>query len=229
MVKKLVKCLVIIFFIQHLSYAKIGDEIVYYAKKFIGVPYDPDPIGAYVREKKIVYDSEVDCMYLTFRVVELALAGGDENKALDFALDKRFKTHGILSNGKVLNYDDRFEYGEDMVLSGKWGKVINFDKNVIRYVYSSRLDTKIGYIPKKFYERIKGFIMNGDIIFLVKDPSRSIKGEIVGHLGILEVAQDVYIIHAKGSKNKGGAVVKEKLRDYLSKTKYIGFIITRFE
>lgn len=229
MVKKLIECMIIIFLIPSLSYGSIGDKIVFYVKKFIGVPYDPDPIGAYVRERKIIYDYEVDCMYLTFRCVELAFADGNDKKAIEVALDKRFKTIGILSNEYVVNYEDRFEYGEDMILSGKWGRVLELDRVFTRGVYSSRLNIEVNYIPKEFYSRVRSFMKNGDIIFFVKDPSKSVKGEIVGHLGILEVSEDVYLIHAKGTKNKGGKVVRERLKNYLDKTKYIGFIITRFD
>ncbi|MCS7299215.1 MAG: hypothetical protein RMJ37_04530 [Spirochaetia bacterium] len=206
---------------------QIGDRIVYYAKKFIGTPYDPDPLGAYVRERKIVFDSEVDCMYLTFRSVELAFADGDEKIALDIALDRRFKTRGFISNGVVLNYNDRFEYGEDMFLSGKWGKIItNYQTEK---VFSERLGEYILFIPKTHYGKVKYLVPNGSIIFFVKDPKNRLKDEVVGHLGILEkTGKELYLIHASGSKNKGGKVVREKLGRYLSRSKNIGFVITHF-
>ena len=41
------------------------------------------------------------------------------DKAIDIALDKRFITKGRLdSKGNVVNYEDRFQYGEDMLDSG---------------------------------------------------------------------------------------------------------------
>jgi len=70
-----------------------------------------------------VTDERVDCMYLTFRAVELALSHSPE-EATQIALEKRFHSKGILKDGQVMNYDDRFEYGEDMIESGKWGKDI---------------------------------------------------------------------------------------------------------
>jgi hypothetical protein len=98
----------------------IGERIAFWAEKFIGVPYDTDPLGEYVSKATIVADDRVDCMYLTFRAAELALSHTHE-EAIQIALEKRFHSKGILKDGWVFNYDDRFEYGEDMIESGKWG------------------------------------------------------------------------------------------------------------
>ncbi|MDP1758212.1 MAG: hypothetical protein Q8K77_00255, partial [Thermodesulfovibrionales bacterium] len=93
----------------------IGERIALWAEKFVGTPYDPDPLGEYVTKKAIVADERVDCMYLSFRAVELALSLTPD-KAIDIALDKRFITKGKLdSEGNVSNYEDRFQYGEDML------------------------------------------------------------------------------------------------------------------
>lgn len=219
--------LLILFSLSRGFTEQIGDKIVYYAKKFVGIPYDPDPLGAYVREKRIVFDSQVDCMYLTFRSVELAFADGDEELAVEIALDKRFKTRGVISNGVVLNYDDRFEYGEDMFLSGKWGKIItNYQTEKI---FSERLSEYISFIPKRYYNKVRSIIPNGSIIFFVRDPRNRLKDEVIGHLGILEkIGNELYLIHASGSKNRGGRVVREKLSRYLNRSKNIGFVITHF-
>jgi hypothetical protein len=48
-------------------------RIAYWAGRFIGTPYDPDPLGLYVRTNRIVADEAVDCMYHTFRSAELAM------------------------------------------------------------------------------------------------------------------------------------------------------------
>src|ERR1700690_2093600 len=101
----------------------VGDRIAFWAEQFLETPYDPDPLGCYVRDKSIVADEKVDCMYLTFRVVELALAS-DPSRAIEIALEKRFRGKGIIEEGKILNYADRFQYGEDMIESGKWGREI---------------------------------------------------------------------------------------------------------
>ncbi len=50
----------------------LDKRIAYWAGRFIGTPYDTDPLGLYVRTNRIVADEKVDCMYLTFRSVELA-------------------------------------------------------------------------------------------------------------------------------------------------------------
>ncbi|MEK6583095.1 MAG: hypothetical protein AABZ25_12000, partial [Nitrospirota bacterium] len=99
-----------------------GERIALWAEKFVGTPYDPDPLGEYVTKKVIVADERVDCMYLSFRAVELAMSLTPE-EAVNIALDKRFINRGKLgNNGKVLNYEDRFQYGEDMLDSGRWGR-----------------------------------------------------------------------------------------------------------
>ncbi|MBI5213849.1 MAG: hypothetical protein HY957_10865, partial [Nitrospirae bacterium] len=56
----------------------VGERIAFWAEKFIGVPYDKDPLGEYVSRTVITADERVDCMYLTFRAVELALSGTPE-------------------------------------------------------------------------------------------------------------------------------------------------------
>ena len=58
--------------------------------------------------------------------MELALSHTPE-EAIQIALEKRFHSKGILKDGKVVNYDDRFEYGEDMIESGKWGKEVTLE------------------------------------------------------------------------------------------------------
>ena len=91
-----------------------AERIAFWAERFIGTPYDRDPQGAYVTRTQILADDEADCMYLTFRAVELVLSRSPE-EAVQVALEKRFHTRGILRDGRVLNYDDRFQYGEDMI------------------------------------------------------------------------------------------------------------------
>ncbi|MGC8767446.1 MAG: N-acetylmuramoyl-L-alanine amidase-like domain-containing protein [Brevinematia bacterium] len=208
----------------------IGDDIVKYAKMFIGTPYDTDPLGAYVRNKVVVYDKEVDCMYLVFRSVELAFGNGDEDKSIDVALDKRFKTKGILSNGFVVNYEERFEYGEDMFLSDKWGKLVFTNTILLDKIFSERLNRYVSYVPKRNFKNVAKDIKNGSIVFFIKDPSKSKKGEVVGHLGVIESdGYNIFLIHASGSKNRGGKVVREKFQDYLKRSSYVGFVITSFD
>lgn len=232
MVKRILGNIVFIFFFEVLCFSSqsLGDKIVFFAKKFLGLPYDPDPLGSYVRKKVLIYDEKVDCMYLTFRSVELAFSDGDDSKSLFVAVEKRFVNRGIVKDGIVVNYEDRFEYGEDMVLSGKWGKLLVIDEGIFKKVFSERLKSDIFFIPKYRYKDVKNFISNGNIIFFVKDPKHSKKGEIVGHIGILErVFDDIFLIHASGTKGIGGKVVREDLSKYLKRTKYIGFIVTYFE
>src|SRR5512144_979746 len=100
-----------------------GDRIAFWAEQFVGTPYDTDPLGEYVRKNVIVSDEKVDCMYLTFRAVELAF-GKNPDDSLKIALDIRFIHSGKVEGGRVVNYEDRFQYAEMMIESGKWGKDI---------------------------------------------------------------------------------------------------------
>ncbi len=214
----------------------VGERIAFWADKFVGVPYDTDPLGEYVSKATIVADEWVDCMYLTFRAVELALSHTPE-EAIQVALEKRFRSKGILKDGRVVNYDDRFEYGEDMIKSGKWGEDITPKVGKITKVKGSRGTDSVEILsPDAFLKGIKN-LKGGDIIFFIKKPEERKREEIVGHLGILKVEEspegkvggEIYLIHATGVKGKGGAVKKVLLKGYLSKMPFIGVKITRFQ
>ena len=214
----------------------IGEKIAFWAEKFIGVPYDKDPLGEYVSKATIVADERVDCMYLTFRAVELALSHTPE-EAIQIALDKRFHSKGVLKESQVLNYDDRFEYGEDMIESGKWGREMTSKVGKITTIKGSRGKDFVEILPSN--ELLNGMkrLKSGDIIFFVKKPEERKVEEIIGHIGIIKVekrtndprAEKVYLIHASGIKGKGGVVKEVLLKDYLSKMPFIGAKITRFQ
>jgi hypothetical protein len=214
----------------------IGEKITFWAEKFVGIPYDPDPLGEYVSKAVIVADERVDCMYLTFRVIELALSHSPE-EAIQIALEKRFHSKGVLKEGRVMNYDDRFEYGEDMIESGKWGREVTSQVGRIKKIKGSRGKDFIEFLPSA--ELLNGVkkLKNGDIIFFVKKTEKRQVGEIIGHIGILKVAKgqkdkrkgEAYLIHASGIKGKGGMVKEVLLKDYLSEMPFIGARITRFQ
>jgi len=210
-----------------------GERIAFWAERFVVTPYDRDPQGAYVTRADIIADDQVDCMYLTFRAVELALSRSPE-EAIQIALDKRFHSRGILLNGKVLNYDDRFQYGEDMIRSGKWGRDITSQVGRTSQIRGSR-----GY---DFYEvlsphetaRKKERLRSGDILFFFKIPEKRVVEEGVGHMGIVKVEgrdseKKIFLIHAGGTKSSGGAVKKVLLVDYLTAMPFVGVKVTRFE
>jgi hypothetical protein len=214
----------------------IGERIAFWAERFIGIPYDEDPLGEYVSKATIVADERVDCMYLTFRAVELALSPTPE-EAIQIALEKRFHSRGILKEGRVINYHDRFEYGEDMIESGKWGKEITSVLGKMIKIKGSRGQEVVEALPPT--ELLKGMkrLKSGDIIFFVKKPGKRKVGEIIGHIGIIKVEEGqgsegkdgFYLIHASGIKGKGGVVQKILLKDYLSKMPFLGVQITRFQ
>ena len=86
-----------------------AERIAFWAERFIGTPYDRDPQGAYVTRTQILADDEADCMYLTFRAVELALSRSPE-EAVQVALEKRFHMRGILRDG--LWVQERMKVGD---------------------------------------------------------------------------------------------------------------------
>ncbi len=218
-----------------LKLTPVGKRIAFWADAFVGTPYDTDPLGVYVSCKKVVCDIEVDCMYLVFRSAELAMSDTPLQAEVR-ALDLRFRTKGRVENGAVVNYEDRFEYGEDMVTSGKWGEDVSAKVGKIEKVAGSRGREYYDYVPKAVMLKPDALrnLKDGDIIYFVKDPSRRAVGEVVGHLGIIKVeAGAPMLIHASGSKKGkdkpgGGVVKKVDLSDYLKDTKFIGVIITRF-
>lgn len=214
----------------------VGERIAFWAKKFIGVPYDKDPLGEYVSKTTIVSDERVDCMYLTFRAVELALSLTPE-EAIQVALEKRFHSKGILKEGRVVNYEDRFEYGEDMIESGKWGKEITSSVGNTMRIKGSRGRDFIEVLASDTLIQGARSLKSGDLVFFTKKPEKREVGEIIGHIGIIEVTEveersrrkEVYLIHASGTKGKGGAVKKVLLIEYLSKMPFVGVKITRFQ
>jgi hypothetical protein len=209
---------------------EIGDRIAYYAESFVGTPYDTSPLGAYVTNKVIVYDTAVDCMYHVFRSVELALGSNDKDP-IEIALEKRFLTHGILdNNGNVLNYDQRFQYAEDMIVSGLWG--INITTNLS--AETIKIDNcGFDIIPHEKIPQIIHSLKSGDIIYFVKSVEKRVVGEIIGHLGIIKIEDNgAFLIHAsgkKGSDSIGGMVKKVSLVEYCHQMSFIGVNVTRFE
>jgi len=214
----------------------IGERIALWAEKFVGVPYDSDPLGEYVSRATIVADERVDCMYLTFRAVELALSRTPE-EAIQIALDKRFHSKGVLKEGRVINYDDRFEYGEDMVESGKWGKEVTSEVGRVTKIKGSRGKEFVEVLSRDEVIRAMNGLKSGDILFFATKPEKRKVGEIIGHMGIIKVekgernpeGRKFFLIHASGTKERGGAVKKVLLNEYLSRTDFLGVKITRFE
>ena len=213
-----------------------GKRIVYWAGRFIGTPYDTDPLGFYVRTNRIVADEKVDCMYHTFRSVELAQSI-NPGEAINAALNLRFITQGKLRDGLVTNYDERFQYGEDMVFSGKWGENITADLGTTKQVAGSRGKDTVDMLPKSVLASrpFQKKLQDGDILFWVKDPKKRVNEEIVAHLSIVQIKSGkTYVIHAAGDKARenrpgGGAVKEVLLADYVRTMRFIGAFVTRFE
>lgn len=218
----------------------LGEKIALWADKFVGVPYDADPLGRYVTERAIVSDEAVDCMYLVFRAVELALSRTPK-EAVEVALEKRFQTKGVMKGAAVLNYDERYQYGEDMIDGGKWGREITAGLAGTVEIEGSRGREKVGIIPKDalltLIKRPDSPFVSGDMVFFIKAPAKRVVGEIVGHIGILKKeAGGLYLIHASGrkgtvtpdGKGSAGEVKKVLFFDYASDMSFVGIRASRF-
>ncbi len=207
----------------------LGERIAFWGERFVDTPYDADPMGAYVTRRVIVADDRVDCMYHVFRSVELAV-GKDPAGSLDVALDLRFHSKGAVEAGKVLNYDDRYRYGEDMIDSGKWGREITSAVGSPALVRGKHDGDLLPMIKKQDIHSVLPKLTNGDIVFFIKDPGKRENDEIVGHLGIIKIeGGDVYIISAFGQKNKGGRVKKVLMSEYSAGMPFVGIRVTRLE
>jgi hypothetical protein len=211
----------------------LQNEIIQCANSFLGAPYDQKPIGEYVDKKVIVYDDEVDCMYFVFRCTEIAIAKTNNLDPIEVAKTQRFKTLGIVENTIVQNYDNRFDYAEDMTISEKWGKNVSATVGKISTIAGTRMHKTFEYVAKEDINY--STFQNGDIIFFVKNPEKRVVDEIIAHLGFVEVANNqVYLIHASGAKRKvkeekpTGEVKKVLLKEYLvDKTNFIGVVVKR--
>ncbi|MBI5847560.1 MAG: hypothetical protein HZB31_06355 [Nitrospirae bacterium] len=206
-----------------------GERIAFWAEQFIALPYDPDPLGEYVRKNVVVADERVDCMYHVFRSVELAL-GKDPADSITVALDKRFHGKGLLKDGRVSNYTERFRYGEDMIESGKWGREITAELGETVMIKGERGRKRVAMRRKQEIPKALGRLQSGDLVFFVKDPKKRISREIVGHIGIIKVeAEKTYLVSAFGRKNRGGTVGKILLSEYGREMPFVGIKVSRLE
>jgi cell wall-associated NlpC family hydrolase len=212
----------------------LGSRIAFWAGRFVGTPYDPDPLGLYVRTNRIIADEKVDCMYHVFRSVELAESATPAG-AVDKALDLRFRTKGSITDGLVTNYNERFEYGEDMVFSGKWGKNITAELGKTKTIEGTRSYDTVEILPKQVLltRALQKKLEDGDLVFWVKDPKKRASDEIVAHLSIIHVKSGrPYVIHAAGSKDRegapgGGAVKELPFSEYVRNMRFAGAFVTR--
>lgn len=215
---------------------RIGERIAFWGEQFVGAPYDINPLGEYVRSEKVVCDYRVDSMYLVFRAVELAQANTPEG-AMNRSLDLRFRTRGRIEGGRVVNYNERFAYAEDMISSGRWGRDITtelgeaIDIQGLRRGEKTPMLSRGGLLKPEVYGKLK----TGDLIFFVEDPMKRSADEIIGHLGIVKVENGfLFLIHASGLKSSderpgGGVVKKVDLLEYFANMEFIGAKFTRFE
>lgn len=218
---------------QQFGQLPLPERIAQWAERFVGTPYDRDPLGEYVRRSVIVADERVDCMYHVFRSVELALASTPEH-AIQVALFQRFHRVGLLEAGRVVNYGDRYAYGEDMVLSGKFGREITDRFGLPLRMRGSRALPEVRYASREMVLQNLGILRPGDILFFVRSVKSRVLDEVIGHIGIVAGGdgpdQDVlFLVHAAGIKGRGGTVKKVVLRSYLATMPFAGVQVTRFE
>ena len=206
-----------------------GERIAFWAEQFIDMPYDPDPLGEYVRKNVVVADERVDCMYHVFRSVELAL-GKDPVDSMTVALDKRFHDKGFVEDGKVRNYPERIRYGEDMIESGKWGREITSELGETVMIKGARGRERAAMIRKHDIPNMLARLQSGDLVFFIKDPKKRVSGEIVGHIGIIKIdTEKTYLVSAFGRKNRGGKVKKILLSEYSTGMPFVGIRVSRLE
>lgn len=206
----------------------LGERIARWAGEFVGAPYDPDPLGEYVTRKTIVADERVDCMYLAFRSVELALSRSPA-EAVEAALKMRFRTGGILEGNEVANYGDRYRYAMDMIASGKWGRDVTEKLAATVELPGARDYGAVRVIPPSRIAEAEKGLVSGDMVFFAKDPSKRVVGEIIGHIGIISRNEKgAWLIHASGRKNSGGRVQKVLLGEYSGAMPFVGIIVSRF-
>ena len=205
----------------------VSERIAYWAERFVGTPYDTDPLGLYVQREAIVADDRIDCMYHVFRSRELAETSTPAG-AVKAALDLRFHHRGVLKDGRVVNYGDRFEYGEDMLRSGKWGRDVTAALGPTIKIPGARGVTAYAILPKAAIPSSLPALQSGDILYWVKKPARRVHDEVVGHIGVLvREGEEVFLVHAAGTKTRGGAVRKVRLLDYLGPMSFIGVMVGR--
>ena len=140
-------------------------------------------------------------------------------------------------DGLVQNYGERFEYGEDMVFSGKWGRNITDELGPTTSIKGSRGRDQVTILSKQALgsKKVRKQLQDGDIIYWVKDPKKRVVGEIVAHLSFIHVKDGKpHLIHAAGTKDSAakagsGSVKEVLLSDYLRETRFIGAFVTRFE
>lgn len=209
---------------------KPSEKVAFWAEFFVGTPYDPEMIGNYVKEGVIVLETSLDCMSHTFRSFELAHAENEET-ALEKALYFRFPKKGMRSGNKIISYENRFEYGEDMALSGKFGRVVSGKISGLASAgKTTRQKHEIYMLETENALLNLAHFQTGDTIFFVKNPTKRKGLEIVGHIGILKSeGGKLFLIHASGTKNKGGEVKKVDFESYLKANFpfFNGIIVTR--
>ena len=221
---------------NQVSTRPIGERIAFWGEQFVGTPYDIDPLGEYVRSETVVCDCRVDCMYLVFRAVELAQAN-TPGGAMDRSLDLRFRTRGKIEGGRVVNYQERFAYAEDMIASGRWGRDITTELGAAVEIPGKQRGEKTAVLLRSelLQPEVAAKLKTGDLIFFVEDPAKRFADEILGHLGIIKVEKGaLLLIHASGVKSTeqrpgGGVVKKVDLLEYLAHMQFIGAKFTRFE
>jgi hypothetical protein len=213
---------------QRIAPLPLPERIAHWAAFFVGTPYDTDPLGLYVRRRAIVADDAMDCMYHLFRSVELARSRTPA-EAVEAALALRFHHHGVLRDGAVTNYDDRFEYGEDMLRSGRWGRDVTKELGATVEIAGARGVPTYRILPPSTLQAGLDRLHSGDMLYFVKPPERRVRGEVVGHLGVVRrEGATVWLLHAAGRKGQGGAVGRVALSDYLDAMPFAGVMVGRF-
>lgn len=220
----------------------LGDRIAAWAAWFnelgkVEYLYGRDP-GGYVTEGRICQDYAMDCVLFMYRVTELARSTSAE-EAVQFAFGTRFygaSIEAVVSDDGRVNYNDssHFEYSEEMIQSGIWGKNVTAECGHGLLEAWAGAGKPLQYVPADSIDYQA--LQSGDIVWFVggeaPGPTES-TNTVVHHIGIIDRrGGSVDLLHAAvkplpGFYDRAGAA-RVPLRDYLQRVdRFKGIAVTR--
>ncbi len=228
----------------------VGERIAFWADTFYKdgrarYLFGLDP-GGYVTDGRIVDDFATDCVLFLYRTTELGRSSS-AREAIQFAFGTRLfgasVDSAIFPDGRV-RYDHpaHLDYSEDILKSGIWGKDVTASIGPVQADPGSDRcpPGSLLYVPK---DKINYWALSpGDVVFFVTDEksakgtdSRSGKGGLIGHIGIIvREGDEPYLIHAAKTPligfYEGGRIEKIPLKTYLDRIdSFKGIAVARIE
>lgn len=204
----------------------VSGRISFFASEFLGRPYKPDPLIGSISEAEVFTASldGFDCV--TYIETTLALA-------------RSFTVEQFADNLRQIRYDGgrvawkrRNHYMTSWIRNNvRAGLIARAPMSAVPTVVRDRTlgvlpgiaarTARIRCAPKSFIGRIEPFLRTGDIICFVSTRSNL----DVFHAGLIERGEaEVALRHASRSR---GAVVEERLGDFLRSNRMSGVIVVR--